>query len=81
MLSLSSQLSSSLWDEAGQDESDSQGLGQSKDRSAFTTSTVNTGRKLSRLFQHYEQLQDTVNGLLRQQTGDTAGTLKDTEAS
>ncbi|XP_044037516.1 glutamine-rich protein 2 isoform X2 [Siniperca chuatsi] len=79
MLSLTSELSSSLQDEAGQDESDSQGLGQSKARSASTTSTVNTGRKLSRLFQHYEQLQDTVNSLLQQQTGGRAGALKDIE--
>lgn len=58
MLSLTSRLSSSFQDEAGQGESDSQGLGQSKERSAFTIGTVNTGRKLGRLFQHCEQLQD-----------------------
>ncbi|XP_039979920.1 glutamine-rich protein 2 isoform X2 [Xiphias gladius] len=79
MLSLTSQLSGSLQDEAGQDESDSQALGQHTERSAFTTSAVNIGRKLSRLFQHYEQLQDTVNNLLQQQTGGRAGMLKDRE--
>ncbi|XP_045893508.1 glutamine-rich protein 2 isoform X1 [Micropterus dolomieu] len=84
MLSLTSQLSSSLQDEAGQDEagqdqSDSQGFGQRTERSAFTTSTVNIGRKLSCLFQHYEQLQDTVNILLQQHTGGRAGALKDIE--
>ncbi|KAG8006570.1 Glutamine-rich protein 2 [Nibea albiflora] len=60
MLSLTSQLFGSLQDEAGQDESDSQGVsGQSKTRSAFTTCTANIGRKLNRVFKHYEQLQDT----------------------
>ncbi|GAA6222133.1 glutamine-rich protein 2-like isoform X3 [Lates japonicus] len=81
MLSLTSQLSSSLQDEAGQEESDSQGLSQSRDRAALTTSAVNVGRKLSRLFQHYEQLQDTVNNLIQQQTGGRAGTLRGREAS
>ncbi|TDH03360.1 hypothetical protein EPR50_G00162420 [Perca flavescens] len=78
MQSLTCQLS-----DAGLDESsDSQGIGQSKDqRSEFTTSTMNTGRKLSLLFQHYEQLQDTVSSLLQQQTGGRAGPLKDIEAS
>ncbi|XP_070779127.1 glutamine-rich protein 2-like [Enoplosus armatus] len=79
MLSLTSQLSSSLWDEAGQDESEGQGLGQSRERSASTSSTVNIGRKLSRLFQLYEQLQDSVSNLLQQQTGGRAGALKDME--
>ncbi|XP_035852922.1 glutamine-rich protein 2 isoform X2 [Sander lucioperca] len=76
MQSLTCQLS-----DAGLDESnDSQGIGQSKDqRSEFTTSTMNTGRKLSLLFQHYEQLQDTVSSLLQQQTGGRAGPLKDIE--
>lgn len=81
MLSLTSQLSSSLQDEAGQEESDGQGLSQSRDRAALTTSAVNVGRKLSRLFQHYEQLQDTVNNLIQQQTGGRAGTLRGREAS
>ncbi|XP_071322246.1 glutamine-rich protein 2-like isoform X2 [Trachinotus anak] len=80
MLSLTSKLSSSLQDEAGQDESGSQGLGQGKEGSAFTTSAVNTGKKLSRLFQLYEHLQDTVNSLLQQQTGGRAGTLQDRES-
>lgn len=75
-LSLTSQLSSSLEDEAGQDESDIQG----KERSAVTSSTVNIGRKLSLLFQHYEQLQDTVNSILQLQTGGKAGPLQDREA-
>ncbi|XP_034750818.1 uncharacterized protein LOC117958492 isoform X2 [Etheostoma cragini] len=76
MQSLTCQLS-----DAGLDESrDSQGIGQSKDqRSDLTTSTVNMGRKLSLLFQHYEQLQDTVNSLLQQQTGGRAEPLKDIE--
>ncbi|XP_059204386.1 glutamine-rich protein 2 [Centropristis striata] len=66
--------------EAGQDEGeDSQGLGQSKERSAFSIGTVNVGRKLGLLFQHYEQLQDRVSSLLQQQTGDRARPLKDTE--
>lgn len=81
MLSLTSQLSISLQDEAGQDESDSQSFPQSRERSAFTSSTVNIGKKLSLLFQHYEQLQDKVCILLQQQTGGRAGALKDTEAS
>ncbi|TMS15117.1 Glutamine-rich protein 2 [Larimichthys crocea] len=60
MLSLTSQLFGCLQDEAGQDESGSQGVsGQSKARSAFTTCTANIGRKLNRVFKHYEQLQDT----------------------
>ncbi|XP_039680354.1 glutamine-rich protein 2 isoform X2 [Perca fluviatilis] len=76
MQSLTCQLS-----DAGLDESnDSEGIGQSKDqRSEFTISTMNTGRKLSLLFQHYEQLQDTVSSLLQQQTGGRAGPLKDIE--
>ncbi|XP_042360272.1 glutamine-rich protein 2 [Plectropomus leopardus] len=75
MQSLTSQLY-----QAGQDESDdSQSLRHSREGSAFTISTVNIGRELSLLFQHYEQLQDTVNKLLQQQAGDRAGTLQDVE--
>lgn len=82
MLSLTSQLFGCLQDEAGQDESGSQGVsGQSKARSAFTTCTANIGRKLNRVFKHYEQLQDTVNSLLQQQARGRAGELKDAEAS
>ena len=64
MQSLTSDLS-----EVGQDEGDddSQGLG-----SAFTGKPVNVGRKLSLLFQHYEQLQDAVSSLLQQQSGGRA---------
>uniref|UniRef100_A0AAQ6IR89 DUF4795 domain-containing protein n=1 Tax=Anabas testudineus TaxID=64144 RepID=A0AAQ6IR89_ANATE len=69
MLSLTSELSSNLEDEDEQDESNSEALDQNKERSVFTSRTVNIGRKLSRLFQYYEQLQDTVNNLLQQQTG------------
>ncbi|XP_032393013.1 glutamine-rich protein 2 isoform X1 [Etheostoma spectabile] len=73
---LTCQLSDAELDESN----DSQGIGQSKDqRPELTTSTVNMGRKLSLLFQHYEQLQDTVNSLLQQQTGGRAGPLKDIE--
>ncbi|XP_027141127.1 glutamine-rich protein 2 isoform X3 [Larimichthys crocea] len=80
MLSLTSQLFGCLQDEAGQDESGSQGVsGQSKARSAFTTCTANIGRKLNRVFKHYEQLQDTVNSLLQQQARGRAGELKDAE--
>ena len=75
MLSLTSQLSSSLQDERGR-----QGLSQSKERTALTTGAVDIGRKLGQLFQHYEQLQDMLNGLLQQQTGGRAGTSKDREA-
>ncbi|XP_044188524.1 glutamine-rich protein 2 isoform X1 [Thunnus albacares] len=74
-LFLTSELSSSLEDEAVQDESDSEG----KERSAVTSRTVNVGRKLSRLFQDYEQLQDTVNSILQLHTAGTAGPLQDTE--
>ncbi|TKS91262.1 hypothetical protein D9C73_026540 [Collichthys lucidus] len=82
MLSLTSQLFGCLQDEAGQDESDSPGVsGQSKARSAFTTCTANIGRKLNRVFKHYEQLQDTVNSLLQQQARGRAGELKHAEAS
>ncbi|XP_026220298.1 glutamine-rich protein 2 isoform X1 [Anabas testudineus] len=76
MLSLTSELSSNLEDEDEQDESNSEALDQNKERSVFTSRTVNIGRKLSRLFQYYEQLQDTVNNLLQQQTGGRAGPLK-----
>uniref|UniRef100_A0A8C4I3R2 DUF4795 domain-containing protein n=1 Tax=Dicentrarchus labrax TaxID=13489 RepID=A0A8C4I3R2_DICLA len=76
MLSLTSELSCSLED----DESDGQELGQSTEKSTFTSSTVNVGRKLSRLFQHYELLQEAVNSLLQQQTAGRAGPLKDVES-
>ncbi|MEQ2252284.1 hypothetical protein ILYODFUR_020206, partial [Ilyodon furcidens] len=67
ILSLTSQLSSSFQDEAMQGENEMQDLPESTWRSALTSSSVNIGRKLSLLFQHYEQLQDTVNGLIQQQ--------------
>jgi len=83
ILSLTSQLCSSFEDEAEQDEGDSQGesqgVDQSAERSAFTSRTVNVGRKLSLLFQHYEQLQDTVNSLIQQQRGGRAGPQEDEE--
>ncbi|XP_037831037.1 glutamine-rich protein 2 isoform X2 [Kryptolebias marmoratus] len=81
MLSLMSQLSSSVQDEAEQDESESQGVSESAERSALTFRTVNVGRKLSLLFQHYEQLQDMVNALIQQQSGDRTGPLEDRQAS
>ncbi|XP_074511859.1 uncharacterized protein LOC141780494 isoform X2 [Sebastes fasciatus] len=81
MQSLTSQLTLNL-SEAGQDESDDiQGLSQRKERSASRHSIVDTGRRFSILFQHYEELQDSVNSLLQQQTGATTGPLKDREAS
>lgn len=81
MLSLTSELSSSFEDEDEQDESDSEGPNHNKERSAFTSRAVNIGRKLSRLFQYYEQLQDKVNSLLQQQTEGRTGPLKMREAS
>ncbi|XP_047427693.1 glutamine-rich protein 2 isoform X2 [Mugil cephalus] len=85
MLSLTSQLSSSHQEDGDgeQEESDGGGLGlsQGAERSAFTVRAVNIGRNLSLLFQHYEQLQDTVNSLIQQQqqTEGRAGPLKDSE--
>ncbi|XP_037647632.1 glutamine-rich protein 2 isoform X2 [Sebastes umbrosus] len=79
MQSLTSQLTLNL-SEAGQDESDDiQGLYQRKERSASRHSIVDTGRRISVLYQHYEELQDSVNSLLQQQTGATTGPLKDRE--
>ncbi|XP_071060045.1 glutamine-rich protein 2-like isoform X2 [Pseudochaenichthys georgianus] len=62
--------------EVGQDEGDddSQGLG-----SAFTGKPVNVARKLSLLFQHYEQLQDAVSSMLQQQSGGRAQPPNDGE--
>lgn len=81
ILSLTPQLSGSYQDEGDrlQGESDGRGLGRSAERSAFTIRAVNMGRNLSLLFQHYEQLQDRVNSLIRQQTKGRAGPLDDTE--
>lgn len=39
------------------------------------------GEKLGFLFEHYEQLQDAVNRLIRQQGGARAGPPQDREAS
>nr|XP_033944407.1 glutamine-rich protein 2 isoform X1 [Pseudochaenichthys georgianus] len=62
--------------EVGQHEGDddSQGLG-----SAFTGKPVNVARKLSLLFQHYEQLQDAVSSMLQQQSGGRAQPPNDGE--
>ncbi|MEQ2201415.1 hypothetical protein XENOCAPTIV_012000 [Xenoophorus captivus] len=86
ILSLTSQLSSSFQDEAMQGENEMQDLPESTWRSALTSSSVNIGRKLSLLFQHYEQLQDTMNGLIQQQQqqqqgGGRAGRTEDREAN
>ncbi|XP_029282746.1 glutamine-rich protein 2 [Cottoperca gobio] len=75
MQSLTSDLSEAGQDE-GDDDDDSQSLAQRTERATFTSSTVNVGWKLSLLFQHYEQLQDTVNSLLQQQTAGRAEPLK-----
>ncbi|XP_041823169.1 glutamine-rich protein 2 [Melanotaenia boesemani] len=82
ILSFTSHLSSSLQHEAEQGSSESQDLSQSSQRSAFTAKTVNIGRKLSLLVQHYESLQETVNRLVHQQSGGRAGRpLEDRETS
>lgn len=83
MLSLTSEVSSSLKEEEEeeQEESDCHGLSHSIERSVFATHAVNVGRKLSCLFQCYEELQDTVNSLLQHQTGSRAEPLREREAS
>lgn len=75
MASPSSPLSRSLQEETGQeDQSDSQGLGQGQGQRQgqedveFATCAVDIGRNISLLLLRYEQLQDTVNGILKQQT-------------
>ncbi|XP_042068837.1 glutamine-rich protein 2 isoform X4 [Haplochromis burtoni] len=81
ILSFTSQLSTSLCDEAVQVESGGPSVRQSEEWSALNARTTNIGEKLSFLFEHYQQLQDAVNRLIQQQGGAREGPPQDREAS
>ncbi|XP_026019715.1 glutamine-rich protein 2 isoform X6 [Astatotilapia calliptera] len=81
ILSFTSQLSTSLCDEAVQAESGGPSVRQSEEWSALNARTTNIGEKLSFLFEHYQQLQDAVNRLIQQQGGAREGPPQDREAS
>uniref|UniRef100_A0A3P8Q9C1 DUF4795 domain-containing protein n=1 Tax=Astatotilapia calliptera TaxID=8154 RepID=A0A3P8Q9C1_ASTCA len=79
ILSFTSQLSTSLCDEAVQAESGGPSVRQSEEWSALNARTTNIGEKLSFLFEHYQQLQDAVNRLIQQQGGAREGPPQDRE--
>lgn len=80
-MSFTSQLSTSLCDEAVQAESGGPSVRQSEEWSALNARTTNIGEKLSFLFEHYQELQDAVNRLIQQQGGAREGPPQDREAS